>query len=721
MALAERSVVIRRTRIRGLMSRARPAHRWVALGAALTLAVLGAAPAQAAGPQRGTPAPRPSRQAWDQPSQDDPSRLIVTFQPGTTAVARRSAIATATAGTGVAADLPAARGILPAGRSVTVRAPAGGSASTVAALRADPRVLRVSVDHRRYRDADPTSEPYWHELWGLDNTGQEIDGVPGTAGSVDVDIDGRQALGITGGDRHVVVAVIDDGVDFSHPDLAARAWTNPGESGAGRETNGIDDDGNGYIDDVHGWDFCHDDNTVHDFNDDYHGTHVAGTIAASLNGVGIVGVAPNVSIMALKFLGAPGDQGCGLDSGAIAAIAYAKSFGVRIANNSWGADGRPSDAPELYDAIKNSGMLFVAAAGNHAANNDTNALPSLPASFDLPNIVSVAAIDNTGALAGFSNFGPKSVDIAAPGVAILSALPADATYPDPGWGWLDGTSMAVPHVSGSAALVAWRWPSVAADPIAMKSRLMHSGKVDAATAGLTVSGRVVDAYRALDSTGPIARAPTSYDFVVGSQMAWTGAATRVGWPAATDDRTGVAAYGLQVRAGSGAWSWVVGSTGSRSAVRTLTFGTAYGLRVRARDGADNWGPWTATAVSVTPSRYQETSSTIAYGGWWGRVRNVWASGGQTSYATHPGASATFRFTGRAFAMIAPKGPTRGSAKLYVDGHYISTFSLYRSTWTPRIVVAARSWPVSGAHSVNVVVVGTAGHPRIDIDAFAVLR
>ena len=226
----------------------------------------------------------------------------------------------------------------------------------MATLESDPRVKSVSVDHKRFREADPTGEPYWHELWGLDNTGQDIyQGLPGTGGTVDADIDGRQALGITTGTASTVVAVIDDGVDFSHPDLAARAWTNPGESGpdghgGDKATNGIDDDGNGYIDDVHGWDFCHDDNTVHDFDDDFHGTHVAGIIAASLDGEGVVGVAPGISLMALKFLG--DDPSCGYDSQAIAAIAYAKSFGVKIANASWGGFGAPTDAPDLYDAIR---------------------------------------------------------------------------------------------------------------------------------------------------------------------------------------------------------------------------------------------------------------------------------------------------------------------------------------------------------------------------------
>ena len=178
----------------------------------------------------------------------------------------------------------------------------------------------------------------------MENTGQQLfGGVAGTNGKPDVDLDAGSALAVTTGDPSVVVAVIDDGIDFSHPDLAAQAWTNPGESGGGKETDGIDNDGNGYIDDVHGWDFCHDDNTVHDVNDDFHGTHVAGTIAASLDGQGVVGVAPSVKLMALKFLG--DDDACGFDSQAIEAIAYAKHFGVRIANNSWSGRGRLDSAP----------------------------------------------------------------------------------------------------------------------------------------------------------------------------------------------------------------------------------------------------------------------------------------------------------------------------------------------------------------------------------------
>ncbi len=255
-------------------------------------------------------------------------------------------------------------------------------------------------------------EPRFAELWGLNNTGQAINGVSGAA---DVDVNGKEASTRTQGDPNRVVAVIDTGVDFSHPDLADRAWKNPGESGSGKETNGVDDDANGKVDDVNGWDFFHDDKTVFDAADgDSHGTHVSGTIAASVNGQGVVGVAPNVKVMSLKFLGPSG----GFTSDAIDAIGYAKSKGAKISNNSWGGG---SFSQALKDAIGASGSLFVAAAGNSGVNTDTS--PQYPAAYDNSNILSVAAINNQGGLASFSNYGLKTVDISAPGVSILSSVP----------------------------------------------------------------------------------------------------------------------------------------------------------------------------------------------------------------------------------------------------------------------------------------------------------
>jgi subtilisin family serine protease len=260
-----------------------------------------------------------------------------------------------------------------------------------------------------------TDEPQFGQLWGLDNTGQAINGSPGTA---DVDVNAKEASAVTQGDQNLVVAVIDDGVDFSHPDLQDRAWKNPGESGSGKETNGVDDDGNGLVDDVNGWDFYYDDKTVHDPGEDFHGTHVSGTIAASVNDQGVVGVAPNVQIMALKFLGPQG----GSNSDAIDALGYAKSKGAKISNNSWGCTPGFCFSQALKDAIEASGLLFVAAAGNSANNNDVT--PAYPASYDSRNIFSVVAINNQGNLADFSNFGATSVDISAPGVSILSSIPA---------------------------------------------------------------------------------------------------------------------------------------------------------------------------------------------------------------------------------------------------------------------------------------------------------
>lgn len=208
-------------------------------------------------------------------------------------------------------------------------------------------------------------------------------------------MDAKEASAVTQGDSNLVVAVIDDGVDFLHPDLENRAWTNPGET----PNNNTDDDGNGKIDDVNGWDFFHEDNTVYD--------------------EGIVGVAPNVKIMALKFLGPNG----GSTSDAILAIQYAKSKGAKLSNNSWGGGGY---SQALKNAIDASGSLF-AAAGNSGTNNDTT--PMYPASYTGANILSVAAINNQGNLAGFSNYGAKSVDVSAPGVDVLSSIPAVSEKP----------------------------------------------------------------------------------------------------------------------------------------------------------------------------------------------------------------------------------------------------------------------------------------------------
>lgn len=284
----------------------------------------------------------------------------------------------------------------------------------IARYKEDPNVEYAQPNYIYHIDTTTSNDPLFNQLWGLNNIGQTVNG---TTGTVDVDIDAPEAWDITTGSSSVVIAVIDTGVAYDHPDLSANIWTNPGESGSGKETNGIDDDGNGKIDDFRGWDFVDNDNDPMDYND--HGTHVAGTIAAvGNNGIGITGVNWTAKIMPLRYLDALGNGGS--TSNAILAIQYANDNGARVTNNSWGWSGVLDQA--LKDAIDASSAVFVAAAGNDGTDND--ATPHYPCSYTSSNIICVAATDQNDNLASFSNYGVTSVDVAAPGVNIYSTMPA---------------------------------------------------------------------------------------------------------------------------------------------------------------------------------------------------------------------------------------------------------------------------------------------------------
>lgn len=288
------------------------------------------------------------------------------------------------------------------------------------------------------------------------------------------------------GSSNIVVAVIDTGLNYSHPDLQGNIWVNPYEVPG----NGIDDDGNGYVDDTYGANFIT--GTGDPLDDNGHGTHVAGTIGAKTNnGTGVAGLNWNVKIMALKFLGS---NGSGTLWGAVNALAYARAMkerGVNIvlSNNSWGGGGFYST---LYDEIKrarDAGMLFVAAAGNSSINSDVN--PQYPASYDVENIVSVAAIDSNGVLASFSNYGATTVDIGAPGVDIAS------TWSNGGYVYLSGTSMACPHVSGALALM--KAYSSGLDYTQLKQALLSSALPNANLAGKIATGGELNLMGALNS------------------------------------------------------------------------------------------------------------------------------------------------------------------------------------------------------------------------------
>ena len=319
---------------------------------------------------------------------------------------------------------------------------------------------------------------YGDYLWGLNNTGLG-GGIQGA------DIDAFAAWDLSTG-QDVVVAVIDTGVDVRHDDLIPNLWTNPGEIAG----NGIDDDGNGYIDDVNGYDFVNRDADPDD--NDAHGTHVAGSVAArGDDGYGVPGVAFEAKIMSLKFM----DRGWGGTASAAAeAINYAVNNGAHIINASWGGPGSSYAIRNAIAYARSRGVLFVTAAGNEGLNNDSYA--SYPANYDLDNIVSVAASDRRDGLASFSNYGSSHVDLAAPGVDIVSTLPGDT------WGYMDGTSMASPYVAGAAALL----KSVAPSMSVQELRLTLLSSVDPLAAG---ASRV--------ATGGRLNARAALELVVGTE------------------------------------------------------------------------------------------------------------------------------------------------------------------------------------------------------------
>ncbi len=370
--------------------------------------------------------------------------------------------------------------------AVLASVPAGERAHAIQALRRDGRVRYAEPNFllRASAHSGTPDDPAFHELWGLENFGQTVNGIPGTA---DADIDATEAWEVTTGDPGVVVAVIDTGIDYSHPDLAASIWLNPGETCAGCRTDRVDNDGNGFVDDVRGWDFANED--ADPFDDHGHGTHVAGTIGArGNNGIGVAGVNWAVRLMPLKFLGA---DGSGTSADAIRALLYAVDEGAVVSNNSYGGDGFSQAFADAIAYADAHGSLFVAAAGNSLSNNDVT--PTYPASFDFPNVITVAATDGADRKAWFSNYGRQSVELGAPGDNIYSTIPGSR------YDYLSGTSMASPHVAGAAALAKAAFP--AASDVGIKALLLRTVDANASLDQQTATGGRLNVNSAVRCSG----------------------------------------------------------------------------------------------------------------------------------------------------------------------------------------------------------------------------
>lgn len=333
------------------------------------------------------------------------------------------------------------------------------------------------------------NDPNFGLNWGLLNIGQKDN--KGQLGKLGSDIGTTMAWTQTTGTKEIVVAVIDTGIDYNHPDLKNNIYTNPNEIPG----NGIDDDGNGFIDDVHGWNFEKNNNDPMD--DNRHGTHCAGTIGADgNNGIGTAGVNWKVSLMPLKFLSA---SGSGSLSDAVEAVKYATKMNVNVMSNSWGGGGF---SQAMYDSIKaarQKGILVVAAAGNDG--NDNDKYPAYPASYELDNVISVAATDNRDQKSSWSNFGQRKVHLSAPGVGIYSTIPGG------GYGTFSGTSMACPHVAGAAALL---WSKERKMNYAqIKERLLSTVDPVRTLYRKTVAGGRLNVYNAIMNQIPQREAPPS--------------------------------------------------------------------------------------------------------------------------------------------------------------------------------------------------------------------
>lgn len=411
-----------------------------------------------------------------------PNEVLVRFRAGTTDAVRRQTLSRAVASEKETVELPAAA----EGRGGLVLAATGMSVpGAIARLTSDPAV-EYAEPNWVYQHQATSNDTYFTNgsLWGMYGSTSTPSNSFGSHAAL------AWQAGNTGS-RSVYIGIIDEGIQVAHPDLAANIWTNPFDP-----KDGVDNDGNGYIDDVNGWDFDGNNNSVYDGgktgSSDSHGTHVAGTIGAiGGNGAGVAGVNWNVTLISGKFLGRRG----GTTANAIKAVDYFTNLKVRhglnivATNNSWGGGGFSQGLLDAITRAAQQNILFIAAAGNGGSdgvgdNNDTT--PSYPSNYNTSSgagydsVIAVAALTSSGARASYSNYGAVTVDIGAPGSSITSTLPVGK------YGTYSGTSMATPHVSGAAALYAASHPTAGA--LEIKNAILSSGTATTSLQGVTSTG-----------------------------------------------------------------------------------------------------------------------------------------------------------------------------------------------------------------------------------------
>jgi subtilisin family serine protease len=465
-----------------------PASRTQALGPSAELVPAATAPRASLGPV--------AKRSWPQP--DKRAAAAAPYEPGVVIV-RFHEPHRARAGA-LAAEL---------GAELVQRSPIGvdklrlttreSPPAAAARMARDPRVRYAEPNHR-IAFLNTPNDPRFDELWGMHNTGQ-------TGGTADADIDAVEAWDYSIGSYDVVVAVLDTGVDYTHPELADNMWLNADET----PDNGIDDDNNGYVDDVRGWDFEHESN---DPMDDYgHGTHCAGTIgAAGNNGLGVAGVNWRVTIMPLRIIGDQELDAYCLD--AAESIHYAVDNGAHVMSCSWWTvEHYNQTLEEAVEYAEQQEVFLVAAAGNDARDDDSPDYNHWPSEWPYENIIAVAATNHDDNRASFSNWGPTTVDVGAPGEDILSC-----TWPGHGYELMSGTSMATPHVAGTVALIMSIRPDLSMADV--KQFLFNTVDPIPDLEGLTVTGGRINAHRVMQAVSGVPLPPVA--LAGGNQTVMTG-------------------------------------------------------------------------------------------------------------------------------------------------------------------------------------------------------